>query len=425
MNKLILGVFTGLFLLASVSYSSEVFILEVDGTINPVVAEYIDNSLQDAVSQEVSFVVIIMDTPGGLMDSMRQIIKAMESVPFPVIVYVGDSGARAASAGAFITMASDIAVMAKGTNIGAAHPVSMGKEKISEIMGQKMTEDARAFIKSLAKKHGRNEAWAEKSVTESMSITSSEAVSLNVVEYEVENFNELMSVLEGKQIIKGEKKTNISFKGGYKKIEMPFFKKLLNYMANPNFAYILMLFGIYGFIYEFSNPGIGLGAVVGGISLLLATLAFQMIPVNTVGVLLIIFGSLLMILDIWVPSYGILTVGGLISFVIGSFTLLDLEKFPVNISLGLVLGAAVATGLFFIFAAGSGIKIQSKKITTGQKGMIGLQGKVSKELSPEGEVFVRGELWRAESTEGSIEKDKKVEVVGVEGNLLKVKQRDS
>lgn len=359
------------------------------------------------------------------MDSMRQIIKSMEAAPFPIIVYIGDSGARAASAGAFITLASDIAVMAEGTNIGAAHPVQIGAQKVTEDMSKKMSEDARAFIKSIAKKHNRNADWAQEAVTKSVSITSSEAVAINVVEYEVKNFSELKSILEGKIIKKNNKDFKLTFKNEIKKISMPPFKKLLNYISHPNFAYILMILGIYGFIYEFSSPGIGIGIVFGGISLLLAALALQMMPVNVVAVLLIVFGVILMFTDVWVPSYGILTIGGVISFLIGSLTLFDVEKFSVSISLGLILGATVTTALFFIFAAGAGIKIQRKKVTTGQKGMIGLEGEVKIALSPGGEIFVRGELWEAESTGGKISKGAKVEVVDIKGNLVLVKKVNS
>lgn len=422
-NKIISILLVSFFIARVCCAASEIFLLEIDGTINPIVADYIVEGLEDAESKDALAVVIKLDTPGGLMDSMRQIIKSIEASPIPVIVYIGPSGARAASAGAFITMAADIAIMAKGTNIGAAHPVKMGGQKISEVLNKKMTEDARAFIKSLAKKHKRNEDWAQKAVTESVSITSSEAVSLNVVEYEVKDFNELKSILEGKIITKNDKNFCLSFKNEINKIEMSAFKKFLNYIAHPNLAYILLILGVYGLIYEFSNPGIGFGAVIGGTSLLLAALAFQMIPINVVGILLIIFGVTLMITDIWVPSYGILTIGGLISFLIGSLTLFDSGEFPVKVSIGLILGATITTALFFMFAAGSGIKIQRKKITTGKEGMIGLIGEVKKSLSPEGEVFVRGEIWEAESIEGEIDRGVKIEVVEVKGNLLLVKRK--
>jgi membrane-bound serine protease (ClpP class) len=413
-------------LVTSLSYSlpgTKVFLLEIDGTINPVVADYISKGLSQAASKNALAVIIKMDTPGGLMDSMRQIIKAIEAADFPVIVYVGDAGARAASAGAFITMASDIAVMAKGTNIGAAHPVKMGEQETPKEMEKKMAEDARAFIKSLAKKHNRNAEWAQKAVTESVSITSTEAVELNVVEYEVKDFNDMKSTLEGKTISKNGKDFKLSFKDEIEVVEMAAFKKLLNYISHPNFAYILLIIGVYGLIYEFSNPGIGLGAVVGGMSLLLAALAFQMIPINVVGILLIIFGVILMFTDLFVPSFGILTIGGLISFLIGSLTLFDVERFPVNVSLGLILGATITTALFFIFAAGSGIKIQKKKVTTGIEGMIGIEGEVKKKIAPKGEVLVRGEFWEAESPEGEIEEGVKIEVVDVKGNLLIVKRK--
>ncbi|MFC2062318.1 nodulation protein NfeD, partial [Elusimicrobiota bacterium] len=395
------------------AFSSEVILLEIDGTINPIVAEHISSALEKRHSENTLAAVIKMDTPGGLMDSMRQIIKAIESSDFPVIIYIGNAGARAASAGAFITMAGDIAVMAEGTNIGAAHPVKIGGQKPGEDMGKKMTEDARAFIKSLAEKHGRNSEWAQKAVTESSSITADEAVSKNVVEYVVKDFEELKTVLEGKSVVKNNREFKLTFKGAIRKIKMDPFKRFLSHIAHPNLAYIFLLLGVYGLIYEFSNPGVGLGAVVGGISILLAALSLQMIPVNLVGVLLIILGVIMLVMDIWVPSYGILTAGGLISFIIGSFTLIDVEKFPVDISISLIISAAAATGLFFVFAVSSGISIQRKKVTTGIAGMIGLEGEVRKNIMPVGEIFVRGEIWEAESSEEKIKKGSRIKVIDV------------
>jgi len=423
--KISLTILSAFFFFAVAGYSQEknrVFLMQVEGTINPVVAQYISQSLKTASARKANSAVIKMDTPGGLMDSMRQIIKSMENTDIPVIVYVGDSGARAASAGAFITMASDVAVMAQGTNIGSAHPVKMGSDETGQEMKKKITEDARAFIKALAEKHGRNSEWAQKAVTESLSITASEAVEMNVVDFIVKDFEELKSKLEGLQVRKNDVNYTISFKGGVSGIELSFFKKFLNYIAHPNLAYILLIIGVYGLIYEFSNPGIGLGAAVGGISLLLAALAFQMIPVNTVGILLIIFGVVLLILDIFVPSFGILTVGGLISFIIGSLTLFDVREFPLKVSISLIIGAAITTALFFLFAVGSGLSAQRKKVVTGSEGMIGLKGAAIDGLNPEGRVFVRGETWQARCEGEFIPAGDNINVVGIEGNILKVEK---
>ena len=375
-------IITGILLLA---VYSPVFgaarILTIDGPINPVVADYISSGLQEPGAEAV---IIRMDTPGGLMDSMRQIIKDMEAAPFPVIVYIGGSGARAASAGAFITMASDIAVMARGTTIGSAHPVQMGGQAPEGEMGTKIVEDAAALMRVLAEKRSRNAEWAEAAVTRSVSATAPEALELGVVEHIADGLDDLLSLLEGALVIKHGWEYRLSFAGGVEEYNMSFFRTFLNHIAHPNLAYILMLLGIYGLIYEFTNPGIGFGAALGGISLLLALLAFQVIPINLAGLLLILLGAFLMFLDIWVPSYGILTAGGLVSFVMGSLTLYDIREFPLEISLSLIGGAAAATGLFFVFAAGSGIKIQFKKTSTGQEGMIGLLGTANTDIDPKG-----------------------------------------
>lgn len=418
----ILTFFCFLFL-TSRAEAGKTYLLNIQGTINPVAADYVSNNLYRASEGGAGAVIIKMDTPGGLMESMRQIIIAMEAADYPVIVYVGPPGARAASAGVFITMASDIAVMAEGTNIGAAHPVKLGGREVGEIISKKMSEDARAYIKALAEKHSRNAAWAQKAVSESLSITSSEALEKNVVEYEVVDFQEMTEILNGRTVVKNDREFTLSLEpNNIVEREMPFFKRFLNYLAHPNIAYIFLILGIYGFIYEFSNPGIGLGAAAGGIGLLLAALALQIIPINVIGVLLIVFGVALMVLDIWVPSFGVLTAGGLVSFVLGSMTLIDVESFNVDISSGLIIGAALALGLFFVFAAGSGLKIQLKKISTGSEGMAGLLGKVQDKLDPEGTVYIHGEIWQARSVDGPRKKGTIVQVKEVRGNLLLVKK---
>ncbi|MGM0440936.1 MAG: NfeD family protein [Elusimicrobiota bacterium] len=400
-----------------------VHVLKLEGTVNPVSAQYLTEQLKSAGSGANS-VIIKMDTPGGLMSSMRDIIKEIEASEYPVIVYVGPSGARAASAGVFITMSSDIAAMARGTNIGAAHPVKMGGQEISKEQSEKMSQDARAYIKALAEKHGRNAGWAQKAVTQSLSITSTEALEKEVIDYEVGGFGELKDRIEGVKVEKNDRVYTITFEGGTRNVDMSPFRKFLNYIADPNFAYILLVLGIYGLIYEFSNPGIELGIVVGGVALLLAALSFQMLPINTVGILLIIFGVVLMLLDIWVPSYGILTTGGLVSFLVGSLTLYDVKELPLDISPELIIGATVTTGLFFVFAVSSGIHIQGKKVTTGKEGMIGLTGDVEEDLNPDGKIYVRGEFWDARSVSGNIQKESKVKIVETKGNRLLVEKKD-
>ncbi|NLB34333.1 MAG: nodulation protein NfeD, partial [Elusimicrobia bacterium] len=264
---------------------AKTILLDIDGPINPIVADYISSGLSEPGA---SLAIIRMDTPGGLMDSMRLIIKDMEAASFPVVVYVGGSGAHAASAGAFITLAADLAVMASGTTIGSAHPVEMGGQGADGTMESKMVEDAAALMRGLAVRRNRNPEWAEKAVTMSLSATALEALELGVIEHIVENFEELLELLKGKTLTKHNKEFQLSLGSGIKEYDMSFFRKFLNYIANPNFTYILLLIGIYGIIYEFSSPGIGFGAVLGGISLLLALLSFQIIPINMAGLLLIL-----------------------------------------------------------------------------------------------------------------------------------------
>ncbi len=414
-------VFLVLFFLLADNSAAEIFLIEMQGTINPVIADFVEKEFKALSGEDTDGVIIKLDTPGGLMESTRKIVKTILGAPFPVIVYVGDAGARASSAGLFITMAADVAVMAEGTNIGAAHPVQMGSGD-SEVLEGKIVEDARAYIQALAQRQGRNTEWVSKAVTESASITSGEALEKNVIEYTVKDYGHLKEVLEGKEIEKAGQVFVLSFIEEPKRLEMPFFRKFLNYIANPNFAYIFFTLGILGIIYEFASPGIELGAVLGGIFLVLAALSFQIIPVNTAGILLIVLGVILMVLDMWVPSFGILTVGGIISFVMGSLTLFDVEEFTPGIAPGVVAGAALAFILFFLFAAGSVLRIQGKKVSTGEKGMIGTHGTARTSINPSGKVFVRGEIWDADSESDNIEKDENVVVAGISGNRLKVRK---
>ncbi len=425
MNKLKALFLPVIFAFTAVSAYGRVYLLELDGPVNPVVADYISEGLG---RDDVSAVIIRVDTPGGLMDSMRQIVRDIQAAPFPVIVYVGPSGARAASAGAFIVMASDIAVMARGTSIGSAHPVRMGSggdgEGDSDTVQEKAAEDAAALMRGLAEKSSRNVSWAERAVYESISAASSEALEKNVIEYLTDDFVGMLEVLEGKKVFKHGVEHTLSFGEGVEEHAMSFSRRFLNHIAHPNLAYILMLLGVYGLIYEVTNPGIGFGAALGGVSLLLAMLAFQVIPINTAGLLLIILGVMLMVMDIWVPSFGVLTAGGLISFIIGSLTLYDIKEFPLDLSVSLIAGAAASTALFFVFAAGSGIRAQLKKVSTGSEGMVGLSGETRTPLEPSGEVFVRGEIWAAVSDSGFIPAGSEVTVTEVSGNRVRVKKND-
>lgn len=419
-----------LFFLQIPSFSEDrhAIVLKVDGVINPVSAEYIINGIKEASVSNAEVLIIQLDTPGGLDTSMRLIIKEMMASSIPIVVYVSPSGSRAASAGAFITIAAHIAAMTPGTNIGAAHPVNMGG-KMDREMSKKVENDAAAYIISLAKKRGRNEVWAEKAVRKSVSISEDEAKKENVIDLVAENIDLLLKEINGRkvEVVSGSK--TINTEGiKLKHIEMTLRQRILDALSNPNIAYMLMLLGFYGLFFELSNPGAILPGIVGAISLILAFYSLQALPVNYAGLLLIFLGIILFILEIKVTSYGALTLGGIISLVLGSIMLIESPAPYMKISMYLILPAATATAAFFLFLVGAGIKAQRKKPTTGKEGLIGETGIAqsdimgSTSLMGEGKVFVHGELWDAQSSE-EIKNGTEVIVTGVEGLKLQVRKR--
>ena len=397
-------------------------VLKVDGVINPVSAEYIIGGIKEASFSKAELLIIQLDTPGGLDTSMRMIIKEMMASSVPIVVYVSPSGSRAASAGAFITIAAHIAAMSPGTNIGAAHPVNMGGNMDSE-MSKKIENDASAYIISLAKKRGRNEVWAEKAVRKSVSISEDEAKKENIVDIITENLDTLLKDINGRKIeVEGGVKIINTEGVKLKHIEMSLRQKILDTLSNPNIAYMLMLLGFYGLFFELSNPGAILPGIVGAISLILAFYSFQTLPVNYAGLLLILLGIILFILEIKVVSYGALSLGGIISLVLGSMMLIESPAPYMKISLYLILPAAAGTAAFFLFLVGAGIKAQRKKPTTGKEGLVGEAGVAQSDIKVEGKVFIHGELWDAYSSE-EIKKGSEIVVTGVEGLKLIVKLR--
>src|SRR3989338_5435007 len=403
-----------LFFLQIPSFSEDrhAVVLKVDGIINPVSAEYIISGIKEASFSKAELLIIQLDTPGGLDTSMRMIIKEMMASGVPIVVYVSPSGSRAASAGAFITIAAHIAAMSPGTNIGA---------KMDREMSKKVENDAAAYIISLAKKRGRNEAWAEKAVRKSVSISEDEAKKENVIDIVSENIDLLLKEINGRKVeVEGGSKT-ISTDGiKLKYIEMSLRQRILDTLSNPNIAYMLMLLGFYGLFFELSNPGAILPGIVGAISLILAFYSLQALPVNYAGLLLILLSIILFILEIKVTSYGALTLGGIISLVLGSIMLIESPAPYMKISLYVILPAAAGTAAFFLFLVGAGIKAQRKKPTTGKEGLVGEAGIAESDIKREGKVFVHGELWDAHSDE-EIKSGSKVIVTGVEGLKLIVK----
>lgn len=400
-----------------------IYLLQLNGMINPITSQYVVGGIEDAEKEEAECLILQLDTPGGLDTSMRDIIKKMLNSTIPIIIYVSPPGGRAASAGVFITLASNIAAMAPGTNIGAAHPVALGEEQISEEMKAKMVNDAAAYIKSIAEKRGRNTQWAEKAVRESVSITEQEAIEQGVIEFIANDVDELIEIIDGVRVTTASETRVLKTKDAeIIPVKMSFKDLFLHSLTNPNVAYILLFLGLYGILGEFSNPGSFFPGIVGGISLILAFVAFQSIPINYGGLLLIIFGIVLFIIEIYTPTFGLLTAGGVTSLILGSFMLSKSTTPFLRISLGLIISMSIATAAFFIFALSKGIRIQWKKPVTGRESLIGKIGVTKTILNPEGTIFIHGERWQA-STDGEIIKEgEEVEVLEVRGLQLTVKQ---
>jgi membrane-bound serine protease (ClpP class) len=401
-----------------------VYTIEVDGIINPATAKFIVDSIDEAIQQGAQCLIIQLDTPGGLMESMRIIVKKELASTIPIIVYVAPGGARAASAGVFVTMAANIAVMAPGTHIGAAHPVTLGggEAKESKTMTEKIVNDTVAFIKNIAKARGRNVDWAEKAVVKSVSITDEEAVKLNVVDFIAPDISTLLAKIDGRGVKLNGVTRTLQTKGVQPRpIQMSWRDRLLEIISNPTIAYILLMLGIYGIFFELSSPGAILPGVVGGIFLILAFYALQMLPVNYAGLALIFFGIILFIAEIKVVSHGLLAVGGVISLFLGSMMLFRSPVEYMRVSLSVIIPAVLVSAAFFIFAVTRAINARLKKPTTGMEGLIGEVGIASTSLAPEGKVSIHGEFWNAAS-DGNIEKGEKVQVMGVKNLKLNVKK---
>lgn len=402
--------------------AKEIIVLTVNGVINPPQSEYVTKGIKKAHEKETEAVIIQLDTPGGLDTSMRSIVKEMMNSQIPVVVYVSPKGARAASAGAFITLAAHIAAMSPGTNIGAAHPVAIG-EKMDKTMAEKITNDAVAYIKSIAKERGRNTNWAEQAVRKSISSTETEALKLKVIDLIAEDLNSLIKQINGMKVktLKGEITLNTKT-AKVNRIDMNFREKLLKFISDPNIAYILLMIGIYGIIFELSNPGAILPGVIGAISLILAFYSLQTLPINYAAAGLILLGVLLFILELKFPSHGLLTLGGIICFMLGSIMLFDTANPLFKLSLSVIIPVTAVTALFFGVMLRLVYKAHKRKPVTGVEELIGLKGVAKTDInSYSGMVMVHGELWQAISDE-NIKKDEEVVVEEVRGLTLKVRK---
>lgn len=403
-------------------YAQKVLSIKLNATINPATADFIHRAIEVAQAERATCLLIHLNTPGGLLKSTRVIVGDILESPVPVVVYVAPGGAHAGSAGVFITMAAHIAVMAPGTNIGAAHPVSTQGE-MDTIMSAKATNDAMAFIKSIAAKRGRNAEWGAQAVRNSVSLTETEALENNVIDLIASSEHELLTVIHGKQVTVSSGAVALNTKNAtVKSIEMGWGEKMLNILSDPNVAYILFLLGLYGLIFELYSPGAIFPGVMGGICIILALYAMHTLPVNYAGLALIVFGVILFLLEIKIVSHGLLGIGGVISLLLGSMMLIrtDTPWAVASLSWTVIITAVAVSSLFFLFVIGMGLKAQRAKPAIGLEAMIGEIGQSLSELNPGGTVRMHGEIWKAISQSGLIPEGKKVIVTGFLNFTLQV-----
>ncbi len=399
----------------------DIYIVKVADAISPGTAEFIKNSIEKAEAEEAACIIIELDTPGGLAESMRLIIQDILGSQVPVVVYVSPAGARAASAGVMITMAADIAAMAPSTNIGAAHPVGAGGKDISGKMSEKVINDMVAHAKSVAEERGRNKEWVEQAIRESVSVTETEALKENIIDLIAKDTDDLIQQLKGRKI-KG--KGVITLDKAEKVMVKPSLRtKILKTISNPNIAYILLMIGFAGLYFELSHPGAIFPGVIGGIALVLAFFALQTLPVNYAGILLIILAVIFFIMEMKISSYGLLSVAGIVSLLLGSLMMFKDTGPDMRLSLKVLLPSVILISGFFVFVAGLVFRAQMAKPRTGTKGLVGEIGMVKKALTPEGKVFVHGELWNAKA-EKAIDEGAKVRVVNVVNLMLEVEPLD-
>lgn len=405
--------------------AKEILVLTVDGVINPPHSAYVVKGIKKAHEIKAEAVIIQLDTPGGLDTSMRDMVKEILNSQIPIVVYVAPKGARAASAGAFITLSAHIAAMAPGTNIGAASPVAMGGEKMDKTMAEKVKNDAVAYIKSIAQQRGRNTEWAEQAVRKSISSTETEALKKGVIDLVADDLQTLLKEIHGKKVktVIGEKILTTK-DAKINEVKMNFRERLLNFLSNPNIAYILLMIGIYGIIFELSNPGAIFPGVIGAVSLILAFYSLQTLPINYAAAGLILLGIVLFILELKFTSYGLLTLGGIICFVLGSLMLIDTDNPLFKLSFSVVIPVAVVTALFFAFLLRLAYKAHKRKPVTGVEELVGLRGIAKTDIdSRSGMVMIHGELWQAVSEE-KINKDEEIVVQEVRGLTLKVRKAE-
>lgn len=422
--KRILSYYLFLFLFPPAINAQTVISLKIDGSINPASADFIHNGIERAAREKAECIIIHLNTPGGLLKSTRGIVSDILASPVAVVVYVSPNGAHAGSAGVFITLAAHIAAMAPGTNIGAAHPVMM-QNQMDSTMNEKATNDAAAFIRTIAEKRHRNIEWAENAVRKSFSYSETEALEDSAIDLIAKNETELLAMINGKVVeLAGSTKTLQTASAVVKEHKMSVWEKLLDIISDPNIAYILFLLGMYGLIFELYNPGSILPGIVGVIALILALYSMHTLPINYAGLALIIFAIILFLLEIKIVSHGLLAIGGVISLLLGSMMLIrsnsSLEM--IKISRGVIIGATTVSALFFLFVVGFGMRAQRRKVVTGIEALVGVEAEVLETLSPAGTVKVQGEIWNAESVAGTVDKGERVRIKEIKNLKLFVEK---
>lgn len=401
----------------------------IDASINPAVGDFIHENIDQSAQEGALALIIQLDTPGGLLNSTKSIVKDMLGAPLPVLLYVSPSGAGAGSAGVFITLAGHIAAMAPGTTIGAAHPVASGGQNIEGDMREKIENFTVSFIESIAQRRGRNVEWAEKAVRESVSITEVEALEKNVVDFVATDVHDLLAQAGGRAVEVGSEKITLDFsaaqlgEGRFNivTVEMRLKHKVLNILADPNIAYLLMMAGMLGLYLEFSNPGLLLPGLAGGICLILALTAFQVLPINYTGLVLIGLGMALLVAEMFLPSFGILGVSGIAAFVLGSLFLFDTPDAELAVDRGIIFAASLAVGTFMFIVGSLAVRAWRRPVASGMEGLQGEIGEVRTPLTPQGKVWVHGEYWTAQSDE-EIEVGQKVQIVEIDHMILRVRR---
>ncbi|MBI2265470.1 MAG: nodulation protein NfeD [Armatimonadetes bacterium] len=428
--RLMGAVFFFLSLLAAPSHAERagnvVLVGEIRGVINPVSAGYVNRLISRGEMEHVNLIVIQLDTPGGLETSMREIIQKIINSSVPVAVYVSPHGARAASAGVLITMSAHIAAMAPSTNIGSAHPVNLvGPSQEDKVMLEKITNDAVAFARTLAKRHGRNADWAEDAVRKSVSVTEEIALKKKVVDLVVPSLDSLLAEVDGRKTTTSMGAVKVRTRGAeIRRAPMNGVERFLFIISNPNIAFILMLLGVMGMIYEVTSPGALLPGIIGGICILLAWFSLGSLPINYAGLFLIILAFILFIAETQVLTHGALTIGGLISFVLGSLMLINSEAPYYTISRTLIFSTALLFAVFFSIVVTSAVRAQRRKPASGGESLVGKEGVARTALDPTGDVFLCGERWKGESQSGPIAEGEKIVVVSVAGLTLGIKKKE-